>query len=79
MQDTVGQIKQKATKTVRGLECMMYKEGLKERGLFSVEKRGMQLLFSTTEWGDKRKRSQVLGGRVPQRTRGAFCSRGKSY
>jgi len=49
--DTVGQVKHKAAKTVRGLEHTTYKKGLRELGLFGLEKKGTKLLFSTTKWG----------------------------
>lgn len=55
-----------------------YKEQRRELGLFGLEKREIQLLFSAAKWG--------LGDGVrlflvvcSQRTRGTFCSREKSY
>lgn len=50
VQDAIGQVKQKATKMVRELKHVIYKEGLRELSIFSLEKREIQL-FSTTKWG----------------------------
>lgn len=56
----------------------MYKEQLRELGLFGLEKREIQLLFSAAKWGlgDGARLFVVV---CSQRTRGTFCSRGKSY
>lgn len=53
-----------------------YKEQLRELGLFGLEKREIQLLFSAAKWGlgDGARLFLVV---CSQRTRGTFCSRGK--
>lgn len=55
-----------------------YKEQLRELGLFGLEKREIQLLFSAAKWGlgDGARLFLVV---CSQRTRGTFCSRGKTY
>lgn len=55
-----------------------YKEQLRELVLFGLEKREIQLLFSAAKWGlgDGARLFFVV---CSQRTRGTFCSRGKSY
>lgn len=55
-----------------------YKEQLREQGLFGLEKREIQLLFSAPKWGlgDGARLFLVV---CSQRTRDRFCSRGKSY
>lgn len=54
------------------------KEQLGELGLFGLEKREIQLLFSAAKWGlgDGARLFLVV---CSQRTRGTFCRRGKSY
>lgn len=58
----------------RGLK---HKEGLRELGLLSMEKRWMQLLFSIRKWGDKKKWSQVLAGGVPSNDKGHILQQGE--
>lgn len=52
-----------------------YKEQLREQGLFGLEKKKIQLLFSATKWGVMRWSQTLLGGVQSKRTRGTFCSR----
>lgn len=56
----------------------VYKEQLGKLGLFGLEKREIQLLFSAAKWGlgDGARLFLVV---CSQRTRGTFCNRGKSY
>ncbi|KAK4816867.1 hypothetical protein QYF61_024509 [Mycteria americana] len=72
--DLLEQVQRRATKMIRGLECLSYKERLRELGLFSLQKRRLQgdliAAFQYLQGAYKKDGDRLLSRACSDRTKG---------